>query len=1069
MKTLDYLIDNLLSTLPDSEGFVWDRMRSIRQDFTYQNYCGPEAVDCNERIVRIHLLIIHVMVKAKVEFSLQQELEQLHKSLITLSEIYDDVRASGGSCPNEAEFRAYALLSKIRDPQYDKNIQEMPSHIFQDDLVQMALCFRRIISNSNFSERGFVRTENCLNFYSQFFKLIQSNQVPFLMASFLEIYLNEIRFYALKALSLTMNKKHKPIMSEMIADELMFNNMDELMEFCTYYSITTTPEGVDMKSVTAHSHKLPEKKPLKNFYLQCVDDKLGNIPYPNVINIGKPNIDTIDNKNHAIPGAVAVEENTRKMNTIPPVTIPTLAQPSGIPVTNINNAQKPVAPPPQMSMFKPQPVNSLNNPSMNSGLQQPSILGGAGENNVNAPSTTFGFNPINNTNKSLIPDKTPSLTDSLFGTGSVSPLSDIHTPVKNSKPMNSMTASSFNVVLPKATEKPASAVDDSKKKKEKLLEEAKKKEQQLQLQKEERKRKQKEQVTADIANSIIRKVVKSNCENIIQDNLKNQKQRSNIIDSLAEELYGAFIHEKVYLLFLNTRADNQRNHSLSSRFLQKWKLKLNKKQKQEDYIKKRKQELLNVEKQLGVPSVSKTKLLLKTPIADKNVSFLLSSSLKNNKLYSPVTNESNQFSQELLHKQGPLWKPLDIRRLYFENILSKYANKKSFSSDIFLYSKNWNSISSSWILNKFDVKDVDSTVKVASNGLSLNIRCIDDKYNPTNFTDTQLLVFNTGVTDDHIFDLEMKLQQDGEDLIKLVTGIAMNTNINFNLLIIYWESSETQLKDSTISKLLKLNRIDRNFSEVLENIGFVKINEVNPGVSLEKGLKRISQSYEYKLTDRGRYHELLKKKRNQRVSSQEKQLKITKSIDEKMATMLEADKIMYRAEQSRNDTYAHLENHIAASPKARKRKLPILVSETKSSKFRTPMGSRMRHTSYSSMGSSQQQQSHLAMKVMQPTTRITSQHGPLPSGTPSHSTNLPSHTYEGHVLPSFGSSQGNNSSMRNVSSSSQSRMPGIFNTPSNAILNEDAPHSPPPPPDRRSTDLQELKSLIESVKKKVNR
>lgn len=183
-------------TLYPSEGFLWDRMRSIRQDFTYQNYCGPEAVDCNERIVRIHLLILHVMAKSKVKYSMQQELEQLHKSLITLSEIYDDVRAAGGTCPNEAEFRAYALLSKIRDPQYDKTIQDLPDYIFQDDLVQLAISFRTIISNSGFIERGFIKTENCLNYYQRFFKLIKSDSIPFLMASFLETYLGKLDFMA---------------------------------------------------------------------------------------------------------------------------------------------------------------------------------------------------------------------------------------------------------------------------------------------------------------------------------------------------------------------------------------------------------------------------------------------------------------------------------------------------------------------------------------------------------------------------------------------------------------------------------------------------------------------------------------------------------------------------------------------------------------------------------------------------------------------------------------------------------------------------------------------------------
>lgn len=78
-STLDYLIDNVVGKLPESHSFLWDRTRSIRQDFTYQNSFGPEAVDCNERIVRIHLLSLHIMAGSDVEFSQQQELNNSTK------------------------------------------------------------------------------------------------------------------------------------------------------------------------------------------------------------------------------------------------------------------------------------------------------------------------------------------------------------------------------------------------------------------------------------------------------------------------------------------------------------------------------------------------------------------------------------------------------------------------------------------------------------------------------------------------------------------------------------------------------------------------------------------------------------------------------------------------------------------------------------------------------------------------------------------------------------------------------------------------------------------------------
>ncbi|OXT10035.1 hypothetical protein B9K03_11805, partial [Rothia sp. Olga] len=89
----------------------------------------------------------------------------------------------------------------------------------------------------------------------------------------METYLGEIRFYAMKALSLSLNKKHKPIPFQQIMESLLFNNHDELQSFCEYYSINITADGVDLKSLTHHSHRLTEKKPLAQTYLQCVDDK----------------------------------------------------------------------------------------------------------------------------------------------------------------------------------------------------------------------------------------------------------------------------------------------------------------------------------------------------------------------------------------------------------------------------------------------------------------------------------------------------------------------------------------------------------------------------------------------------------------------------------------------------------------------------------------------------------------------------------------------------------------------------------------------------------------------------
>lgn len=113
-KTLDYLIDEIIMNhgIDSSHGFVRDRTRSIRQDFTLQNNRDEIAIEVHERIGRYHILCCHQLCQ-KEGFSMQQEKEQLFKVLQSLQEFYDDMRDRGKICPNEAEFRAYYIISHI--------------------------------------------------------------------------------------------------------------------------------------------------------------------------------------------------------------------------------------------------------------------------------------------------------------------------------------------------------------------------------------------------------------------------------------------------------------------------------------------------------------------------------------------------------------------------------------------------------------------------------------------------------------------------------------------------------------------------------------------------------------------------------------------------------------------------------------------------------------------------------------------------------------------------------------------------------------------------------------------
>ena len=83
LKTLDYLINEILAKYPLEEchSFLRDRTRSIRQDFTLQNYRHDEAVVAHEMIARYHIIAMHWM-RSDENFAIHQEMEQLRKGVV---------------------------------------------------------------------------------------------------------------------------------------------------------------------------------------------------------------------------------------------------------------------------------------------------------------------------------------------------------------------------------------------------------------------------------------------------------------------------------------------------------------------------------------------------------------------------------------------------------------------------------------------------------------------------------------------------------------------------------------------------------------------------------------------------------------------------------------------------------------------------------------------------------------------------------------------------------------------------------------------------------------------------
>ncbi|POW00587.1 hypothetical protein PSHT_12968 [Puccinia striiformis] len=260
-STLDYLFKILLAkeSLFDTHGFIRDRTRSIRQDFTLQNDRGPIAIECHERIARYHILCLHFLrdKEGVGSYQEQQELEQVRKVLQSLNEFYDDYRESNCFCPNEAEFRAYYLLTHLRDSDAARATERLPEKVFSDQRLQSALQLQILAQCGNMSRAAGRRPANSpatLNAFTRLFKKVSCPQTSFLNACLLETHFSEIRVSALKALRSAQSRKYGAHVPLVEIARLCNMSLEESFGFCTACSLTMSAGELDSCTVELHRH-----------------------------------------------------------------------------------------------------------------------------------------------------------------------------------------------------------------------------------------------------------------------------------------------------------------------------------------------------------------------------------------------------------------------------------------------------------------------------------------------------------------------------------------------------------------------------------------------------------------------------------------------------------------------------------------------------------------------------------------------------------------------------------------------------------------------------------------------
>ncbi|KAI0135648.1 SAC3/GANP/Nin1/mts3/eIF-3 p25 family-domain-containing protein [Daldinia grandis] len=295
-RTLDYLIDLVSSDdlLPQRHSFLWDRTRAIRIDFSFQKYAmtPDEILDqiyCLETITRFHVTSLHLLSQdgfAPTDFSEQQEVEQLSKTLISLMEVYDDCAHQGIECKNEPEFRGYFIVFNAYNPALMERIEGWDVRFGNSEGIKSAIAIVQCIDNIR-KMQGPLYPETysqlAIDAISIFFKLVAHPTVSYTMACFAEIHFNNVRKGILKVLKRSFSRPRfgpKDLTPPILKQYLHTDTEEEAVEFFKKHGFQFHEDGY---AILSQSTEYTDARVRHSFSGDIVERKRSGRALPKVI------------------------------------------------------------------------------------------------------------------------------------------------------------------------------------------------------------------------------------------------------------------------------------------------------------------------------------------------------------------------------------------------------------------------------------------------------------------------------------------------------------------------------------------------------------------------------------------------------------------------------------------------------------------------------------------------------------------------------------------------------------------------------------------------------------------
>ncbi|XP_072019882.1 SAC3 domain-containing protein 1-like [Amphiura filiformis] len=230
LTTVEYLVNRIL-TRPDWPfvklyNFVFDRLRSVRQDMVIQRLTGKDALQILQWITKFHIYAgYRLCTEAPSSYDSKINADHAQECIKRLLVFYRTCEDLEHPC--RPEFESLYLLYNLGSFEAARHTVNLPKHIQCQPCVQLAIAICRA-----FWEGNFIRLWRL------------ASQCTYIQSCALHRHVIDIRWRALCILNTAYSSKNLTFPIPVLTRWLMFDSEADTIEFCHTCGLDAGPSGV---------------------------------------------------------------------------------------------------------------------------------------------------------------------------------------------------------------------------------------------------------------------------------------------------------------------------------------------------------------------------------------------------------------------------------------------------------------------------------------------------------------------------------------------------------------------------------------------------------------------------------------------------------------------------------------------------------------------------------------------------------------------------------------------------------------------------------------------------------